>query len=62
MISYCTNGTVYYGDVDDEWHLYNNNYHEIVSLLVGIVKNLSSLRIEAPEWHPMRVKITKDED
>ena len=33
----------------------------MVSVLVGIVRNLSILSIEAPEWHSMRVKSTKDD-
>ena len=32
----------------------------MVILLVGIVRNLSTLRIEAKKWHPMRGKKMKD--
>lgn len=34
----------------------------MVSFLVVIVQNLSKLRIEAPEWHSMKAKSTKDDD
>ena len=34
----------------------------MVSLLVLIIQNLSTLRIEAPEWHSMKAKSTKDDD
>ena len=48
-MSYYANSSVYYGDIDEAYHLYNTNYYQMVSVLVGIIKNLSILRIEALE-------------
>ena len=44
--------TTYYGQTDPDWRMWNANYHQIVQVMIQLVKNLSTLRIYAPEWHP----------
>lgn len=39
------------------WQLHNENYHQMVSILVNVVKNFSPLRIEAPEWYPREYRV-----
>ena len=41
-----------YGEEENMWYLHNANYHQMVSVLTQIVRSMSPLRIEAPEWHP----------
>lgn len=38
--------------MDQEQWLHNSNYYEIAQIMIKIAQNLSSLRIEAPEWYP----------
>ena len=45
---------IYYGENTNMWCLQNNNYHQMVSVMMQIIKNLSPLRIEAPEWYPIQ--------
>ena len=40
--------------IDQYWRTCNSNYHQMVRIMTALVKNSSSLRIEAPEWHPGR--------
>ena len=47
------NGMACYDHCDSMMKLWNDNYHQMVIMLVNIVKTLSPLRIEAPEWYPM---------
>ena len=44
------------------WHLHNENYHQMVSVLIQVVRTISPLRIEAPEWHPKVVDGDVEED
>ena len=41
--------SVHYGERSQEWDLRNANYHQIVSLLMKVVKNLTMLRMDALE-------------
>ena len=43
--------TVYCDQMDHNWRLWNDNYNEMVNMLIKIAKNSSMLRIEAPEWY-----------
>ena len=47
-----------YNQMDQEWWLCNSNYHKMVQIMIKIVQNASSLRIEAPEWYPNRELVT----
>ena len=52
--------------MDQEQWLHNSNYYEIAQIMIKIAQNLSSLRIEAPEWYPngglvtLEIKINED--
>lgn len=50
----------HYNQIDQEWWLHNSNCHKMVQIVTKIVKNVSSLRIEAPEWHPNSELITPE--
>ena len=51
-----------YGEMADNWCLWNANYHQMVSALLRLVTTLSPLRVEAPEWYPAQVKGQVRED
>ena len=51
------NGTTYYDQTDHMWQIHDENYHQMVSILVNIVRNFSPLRIEAPEWYPYEFRV-----
>ena len=51
------NGEVWNGQMDQEWQLWNNNYHQIVNILINIVKTFSPLRADTPEWYPTMDRI-----
>lgn len=40
--------------MDHDWTVCNANYHQMVQIMIQLVKNLSHLRIDAPEWCPRR--------
>ena len=47
------NGMTCCDNCDNAWQLWNDNYYQMVSMLINVVKTLSQLHIEAPEWYPM---------
>ena len=53
--------TVHYGQRSQEWELFNANYYQIVSVLMQVVKNVSTLRVDAPEWHPQCRNVAEKE-
>lgn len=59
---YYGNANRSYGEKENTWHLHNANYHQMVSALTQVVRSISPLRIEAPEWHPKVVVGDVDED
>lgn len=54
------NRTIYYDQIDHSWCLCNENYHQMVSILVNIVKNVSSLCGDATKWHLPEKRIGLD--
>ena len=44
--------TMCYKQMDHDWTLCNANYHQMVQVMIQLVKNLQSKRIDAPELHP----------
>lgn len=45
-------GTTHYNPMDYTWQLCYENYHQIVRILVDIVKTHRPLRLKSPEWYP----------
>lgn len=46
------NGMVYYDYQDGLWKRMNDNYHQVVSMLVKLVKTFIPLCLKVPEWYP----------
>lgn len=44
--------TIHCDQADQDWRLMNSNYHQMVEVLMSIVRNMPSLRVDAPEWIP----------
>lgn len=48
--------------MDHYWKLCNANYHQMVQVMIQLVKNLSFLRIDTPEWHPRDILHKSEEN
>ena len=48
--------SMYYSQSSPEWELCNSNYNQMASVLTQVVKTMTTLRVEAPEWYPQRYK------
>ena len=55
-MNYEVDGTRYYDETANLWQMYNENYHNMVGIMMQIIKRSSMLRIEAPEWYPIQEK------
>ena len=55
-MNYKVDGTRYHDETANLWQMYNENYHNMVGIMIQIIKSSSMLRIEAPEWYPIQEK------
>ena len=53
---------MHYGEMVDNWCLWTTNYHQMVSVLLRLVTNLSPLSVEEPQWYLAKVKDQVRED
>ena len=51
--------TAHYGQGSKEWDLWNINYHQMVSVLMQVVQNFTTLQVDAPEWYLQRSQGSK---
>ena len=55
-MNYKVDGKRHYDETANLWQMYNENYHDMVGIMMQIIKSSSMLRIEAPEWYPIQEK------
>lgn len=46
------NMSTYYEQMDQDWRLCNSNYHQMVQVMMRLVKTLSPLIIDMLKWYP----------
>ena len=54
--------TTYCNEKEQDWWLWNHNYHQMVQVVVKIIQNTSLLRFDAPEWCPKGTMVSNDPD